>query len=212
MPHRWSVAWLVAAGVCGAAARAGAARRFVSPQIALPPNAEAPVVDGRIGEDGEWAGAVRMIGMIRVGQTALTHRRVVSWLLCDGERVYVAFKSELPPDGGLAATLQPAADGADVPTIKDDCVEVWFDPRPDDAAHGMVQALINPNGAVYDRRHAPDGEGGRARVVPDVERLGLASGFDAADFETGEPVPYEDGVLLLKLKKHDFRTLVLKPR
>ena len=128
--------------------------RFASPRIALPVAAKPPVVDGMIHED-EWAGGVRLAGMLQVGKTALTHRHADSWFLSDGTSVYIAVRSELPPSGDLVANLHPANDGSNVPTIKDDCIEVWLDPAPESKMHGIYQGLINANGAIFDRRLEP---------------------------------------------------------
>ena len=40
-------------------------------------------------------------------------------------------------------------------------------------------------------------------------RLGLDADQAATDFGTGEPVPNRGGRLILKLRKHDFRTTVI---
>jgi len=51
--------------------------------------------------------------------------------------------------------------------------------------------------------------GGRVRVTVDAQRLGLASGFRATDFETGKPIACEGSTLTFPLAKHDVRTIVI---
>jgi len=128
--------------------------RFASPQIALPPTSQVPVIDGTIHDD-EWAGAVRMVGVVPAGSTALSARRAVSWLAGDDERIYFAVKSEAPPDGILAANVQPTKDDRDLRTIKDDSVEVWLDPHPGEKGRGVYQGIFNPLGAIFDQQHEP---------------------------------------------------------
>jgi hypothetical protein len=53
------------------------------------------------------------------------------------------------------------------------------------------------------------GDGGEARVMLDLDDLGLPADVQAVDFETETAVPVDGGVLVLPLKKHDFRCIVL---
>ena len=55
------------------------------------------------------------------------------------------------------------------------------------------------------------GDGGPCRVTIDRTRLGIGAGeLTAANQETGEKTPLEDGVVAFDLKKHDFCVLVVQ--
>ena len=55
------------------------------------------------------------------------------------------------------------------------------------------------------------GEGGEARVLIDLETLGLREDGRGVDLETGEPIERSGpGGFVFDLKKHDFRILHVK--
>jgi len=56
------------------------------------------------------------------------------------------------------------------------------------------------------------GEGGEVAMTPDCAALGISRDFACVDMETGREWPVEDGVVKLKLKKHDYAMLLLKGR
>jgi len=51
--------------------------------------------------------------------------------------------------------------------------------------------------------------GGGVRLTLDTGRLKLKPGFEASDFETGQPIPRSGRALTFALKKHDYRTIVI---
>jgi len=145
--------WVIVA----AAASAAAERRFMPPEVALPPMRKAPKVDGAIDEE-EWREAARWVGVCGLGGSALTHREATLWLGSDGHRAYFAVRSETPPDRPVLAKCKPAADERDTDAFKDDSIEVWLDPYKNaQPARGLYQGIVNSLGATYDVNHQPAG-------------------------------------------------------
>jgi len=109
--------------------------------------AEAPKIDGVIGEE-EWGGALKQFGGYK-NDFYLEQRECAYYLSSDGEKIYIAIRSELPPTKKLLAVNPPLGD-QDVPqACNDDSVEIWV--MPDKNAGGdMFAAIINSLGAVYD--------------------------------------------------------------
>jgi hypothetical protein len=124
-----------------------------NPLVSLPLMAKAPTIDGVIGEE-EWAGATRQIGFSSHGKKHLASREGVFWLGSDGKDLFIAVKTELPPEGGLLARVQPR-ENVDVQAYLDDSLELWFDPFRTAKDHQRVcyQIIVNALGAVYDIAH-----------------------------------------------------------
>jgi len=84
----------------------------------------APTIDGVIHED-EWRDATSGVGFMTYMAGTLNPRQGTFWFGCDGKRVYVAVRTELPPEGQLEAN----ANRKDGPTFQDDGIEIWLHPR-----------------------------------------------------------------------------------
>ena len=132
-----------------------------NPVVVLPPMAKAPAIDGAIGEE-EWAGATRQIGFASHGKRRLTAREGIFWLGSDGKELFIAVKTELPPEGGLLTRVQPR-ENVDVQAYRDDSLELWFDPfrkppagsKPAGGYEKRIcyQIIVNALGALYDIAH-----------------------------------------------------------
>lgn len=124
-----------------------------NPTIALPLRLKAPTIDGAIGEE-EWAGATRQIGFSSHGKRRLTSREGLFWLGSDGKELFIAVKTELPPEGGLLTRVQPK-ENADVQAYRDDSLELWFDPFRSAKGQERIccQIIVNALGALYDIAH-----------------------------------------------------------
>ena len=86
------------------------------PQARLPLATVPPVVDGVITE-AEWTGAVRNAGLVTLRGGTLTPREGAFWLACDGTRLYIAVRSELPPDGQVLNRAVPSPDRMSLPPL-----------------------------------------------------------------------------------------------
>ncbi|MBM4030404.1 MAG: hypothetical protein FJ291_01295 [Planctomycetes bacterium] len=124
-----------------------------NPSIRLPLMAKAPTIDGVIGEE-EWAGATRQIGFSSHGRKRLASREGVFWLGSDGKELFIAAKTELPPEGGLLTRVQPR-ENVDTQAYRDDSLELWFDPFRSVKGHQRTcyQIIVNALGAIYDIAH-----------------------------------------------------------
>ncbi|MCL2031537.1 MAG: hypothetical protein FWG93_08340, partial [Oscillospiraceae bacterium] len=123
----------------------------------------APVIDGAIDEQ-EWSGAGRMVSVNssrRIAETGgifLDPRDLTFWITADDKNVYVAMKSEMPPDGRLITNLKPY-DVSDTQVFQDDNVEIWFDPwrgAPEDLRTRDLRAFqmaINEDGGFFTASH-----------------------------------------------------------
>ena len=121
------------------------------PHVTLPLMKAAPAIDGVINE-GEWAGAVRNIGMVSQHDVKLTDRAVIFWAGCDGTNLYIAVRSELPPGGDLLTRAVPDDKRDVLEATRDDSVEFIIHPHL-----GVTQGdrryfhmIINERGARYD--------------------------------------------------------------
>lgn len=121
----------------------------------LPLMRHAPTVDGVISED-EWADATRIVGFQEYLTKGVLHPRMATgWFGCDGKRVYVGVKSELPLEGKLLAEVTKK-DGA---VSQDDGIEIWLAPRrlktPTDQRY--FQFIGNSIGTIADIAFGPGG-------------------------------------------------------
>ncbi|NQT53509.1 hypothetical protein HQ576_15730, partial [bacterium] len=139
-----------------------------NPVLALPLMTKAPAIDGTIHE-AEWAQATRQIGLASHRSKRLSHRESIFWLGSDGKHIFVAVRSELPPEGALLSRVRPRGD-VDVQVYRDDNIELWFDPFRGDKARKrlLYQFLINSLGAQYDIAH--DHSGGMTSTAWRAER------------------------------------------
>ena len=124
-----------------------------APVASLSPARRAPVIDGAIGEE-EWSEAAAFAGLQKGG--SLDPRAGKVWIAIDPRALYVAVRSELPPDGELVTNVKRR--GGHV--IRDDCIEIWVVPpvggRPDGTrSKGYFQLLINSDGVIFDKHWEP---------------------------------------------------------
>jgi len=149
-------ALLVALGWAGSAPAAGQGTSAV-PRVAMPPMKHVPAIDGRIGEE-EWRDAVRNVGLVSHRTGSLTAREAVFLVGCDGERLYVALKTEVAPDGRVLTRAVPDEKRDVVAAFLDDSFELVVDPnRARGAGQRRYYHLIaNGRGALYDWAIDPD--------------------------------------------------------
>ena len=91
--------------------------------LRLPPCPKAPTIDGTMAP-GEWDGAFMGSGQIVSSTTLASPRRVRYWFTYDAQKVYVAFRSELPPWGTLSAKERRLESEVDA----DHHLELFIDP------------------------------------------------------------------------------------
>jgi hypothetical protein len=104
---------------------------FAPPQTRLPLMQTAPKIDGVI-EENEWQGASRSEGFTRYGVGVLTAQRGAFWIGADAKNLYIAVKTETPPEGKILQRANQLATGADLGAIfADDSIEVWLAPQPE---------------------------------------------------------------------------------
>jgi hypothetical protein len=120
-------------------------------ELIAPLMASAPKIDGVIGED-EWCDATSGVGFMTYQLGTLNPRQGRFWFGCDGKRVYVAVRTELPTEGKLEAK----ADRKDGPTFNDDAIEIWLHPRfaRTSGDRRYFQFIGNPAGYWFDVAYA----------------------------------------------------------
>jgi len=124
------------------------------PVASLAPLAKPPQIDGVIAP-GEWSLAAGFCGLQWHAQ--LDARRAWVHVGFDRAALYIACRSELPPDGKLRTTVKRRHGRV----VGDDSVELWIVPpaaagRPDGPrGQGYFQLIINEAGAVFDRHYEP---------------------------------------------------------
>ena len=119
----------------------------------MPAMKVAPKVDGIV-DSKEWRGAAGFCGLQRGGSLEARH----AWVLVgyDSKNIYLAFRSELPPDRKLVTKVKRR--GGHV--VGDDSLEVWIVPpkagRPDGPrGQGYFQLIVNSAGTIFDRHYEP---------------------------------------------------------
>ena len=100
------------------------------PRVTMPQMKTAPKIDGVIHEE-EWRHAVRSIGFVSHRTGALSSRQGVFWLGSDGANVYIAAKTEAPPDGRILTRAVPDGDRDLWAAFLDDSLELVLDPKRD---------------------------------------------------------------------------------
>jgi len=147
-----SCVWTAAVvGVLGAQPPDTATFRMAAPLIR-----QAPQIDGTI-EEAEWRGAVRNVDLID-RQGVATARAAVFWLGCDGKELYLALKTEAPPDGRLLTRAVPDVRQDVVAAFYDDSIELVLDPRRERAPgdRTFYHVISNARGALFDWAVDPD--------------------------------------------------------
>jgi hypothetical protein len=127
------------------------------PRVAVPLMKHAPKIDGVI-DEAEWREAVRSVDFINYGTDVATVRQGIFWLGCDGQTLYLAVKSEAPPDGRLLTRAVPDAMRDVRAVLHDDCLELVIDPKRGRAAgdRTFYHIITNARGALYDWSFDPD--------------------------------------------------------
>ena len=128
-----------------------------TPQVAMPLMKQAPTIDGVIDRD-EWKHAVRNVGFVSHSTRALAARDGVFWIGNDGQNLYVAIKSEMPPDGRVLTRAVPDDSRDQRAAFLDDCVELVIDPKRGRSAGDRTyfHIITNGRGALYDWSVDPD--------------------------------------------------------
>ena len=136
----------------GAAAGAERGEDGAGPgRMVLPPMASAPVIDGDL-SDAAWKDAAQLQGFMFHHAASLDERAGHTLVGYDAENLYIAFSSEMHPDGKLIAKVRRDKDQVH----RDDAVEVWIDPnraRRADGAPGDLhyyQIILNSLGKKLD--------------------------------------------------------------
>ena len=138
-----------AAGLCLAAVSTGgleAATAFddmAEPRVAVARTA-APVVDGSIGEK-EWRDAVRMVGLCFYRRRDVFPAEASFMLKQDGEKVYVAGRCVVPPDGLVRKVM---ARPRNTDAFADDCFELVFIDDVEAKNSRASHLIANFNGAL----------------------------------------------------------------
>ena len=127
------------------------------PRVRMPLMTAPPTIDGTIADD-EWQGAVRNAGFVALNSDQLSGRYGDFWLGCDGTTLYIAVKSETPPDGSVLTRAVPHPKNDVTAAFHDDCLELVLDPkrgRPS-GSRTYYHIITNARGALYDRAVDPD--------------------------------------------------------
>lgn len=126
--------------------------RVAAAEIVIPlmsrESAKVPVIDGVIHEE-EWEEAFRGVGLVdAAGQLAA--RQATWWLGTDGKRLFIALRTETPPQGTVLGRISSGRRDT-VELVNDDALEVWMAPTgPGPTAPPYFQFMGNPKGAIYD--------------------------------------------------------------
>ena len=166
-------------------ARAQTGINYTAPQIRLPLTQTAPTIDGVINDD-EWKGADRME---RFGRPAPLSPQLASfWVGGDAQNLYIAVRSQTPPDGKLLARVNQLPGDADARTYYDDSIELVIDPQhSSQSAHNLYHAIFNAKGAIYDMAIPT---GGGAQPWRGKWQIGSKVTGDTWNFEVA--IPWSD--------------------
>ncbi len=121
-----------------------------TPKLSVPSATTIPTIDGRL-EDGEWAGAARITGFVRINDGSAPEAQTTAWLCHDDSRLLVAARCEEPmmAEGRFQVTGYDAGG-----VFGDEVVEVFIDPDNDHRTY--YHFAISGAGGDYD---ASNGEG-----------------------------------------------------
>lgn len=133
-------------------AQHGLAAQMARPEVALPLMEAPPTIDGAI-DEGEWAGAVRNVGMFSRRLGRLGDRAVIFWAGSDGQSLYLAVRSELPPGGELLTRAVPDPDRDVRAVTRDDSIELVIHPHlgATEGDRRYFHLIVNERGALFDR-------------------------------------------------------------
>jgi hypothetical protein len=117
----------------------------------------APQIDGTI-EEQEWQSAVRNVGLVSHATGNMAAREAVFWVGCDGQKLYVAVKSEPPPDGQILTRAVPDDTRDQLAAFLDDSIELVIDPKRSRTSGDRTyyHIITNARGALYDWAVDPD--------------------------------------------------------
>lgn len=128
-----------------------------TPQVAMPLMLQAPAIDGNV-DEAEWKHAVRNVGFISHATRSAALREGVFWVGCDGQTLYVAMKTEAPPDGRILsrAVADPQQDVR--AALLDDSIELVLDPKRGRTSGDRTyyHLIANARGALFDWAVDPD--------------------------------------------------------
>jgi len=119
--------------------------------------ATAPEIDGQIHEE-EWKDAVRNVGFVGHRSGRLTHRQGIFWVGCDGKQLFLAMKTEAPPDGKILIRAVPDGKRDMIAAYHDDSIELALDPKRGRAEGSRIfyHIIANARATLYDRALDPD--------------------------------------------------------
>jgi len=122
------------------------------PQVTLPMMKTGPTIDGLI-DEAEWAGAVRNVGMVSRHDMKLCDREAIFWAGSDGQSLFIAVLSELPPGGELLTRGVPDGDRDIRAATRDDSVEFVIHPHlgATEGDRRYFHLIVNERGAMFDR-------------------------------------------------------------
>ncbi|MDP6359778.1 MAG: DUF6067 family protein, partial [Planctomycetota bacterium] len=134
-----------------------AAAELDKPRVTLPLMSIAPKIDGLIHED-EWIDATRNIGLIGHRSLRVTARHAVFWVGCDGKQLFIAIKTEAPPDGRILNRAVPDGRRDIIAAFHDDSIELAIDPKRErkQGSRTFYHLITNGRGTLYDRAVDPD--------------------------------------------------------
>lgn len=130
--------------------------KYSVPQICLPFLQNAPKIDGIIHEE-EWKGTDRME---RFGNSAqLSPQNAGFWVGGDAQNLYIAIRSETPPNGQILQRTNPLSGDTDARPFDDDAIEIYLCPNPDapKTEQTVYQGIFNAKGAIYDQLFTANG-------------------------------------------------------
>lgn len=148
---------IVALALCGPSLGAVRTTTRAVPRVAMPLVKHAPTIDGRIEED-EWRHAVRGIGLVSRKTGVVAAREAVFLVACDGQKLYVALKTEVAPDGRILTRAVPGEKRDVVAALLDDSFELVVDPKRGrtEGDRRYYHVIANARGALYDWTVDPD--------------------------------------------------------
>ncbi|MBT3377866.1 MAG: hypothetical protein HN742_07520 [Lentisphaerae bacterium] len=127
------------------------------PRVALPLMRTAPTCDGVINER-EWQDAARIVGFAAHRGGTITPRNGVFWLGCDGKQLFIAVRSQTPPDNSVLTRAVPHPKNDVKAAFLDDSLELVLDPKRgrEDGERAFYHLISNARGALYDHANDPD--------------------------------------------------------
>ncbi len=115
------------------------------PLLTVPHSAQAPVVDGALG-DAAWEGAAGFAGMAPIGDDSLSPDLTRVRVLYTDERLYLAWECHFAPEAELQAVARERDTGK---PWREDSVELFLLPG-EQATREYYQLIGNSVGSIYD--------------------------------------------------------------